>query len=104
MRKIVIVLLLTALTFTVFLSLGVISFATSEETPTFQITDGCFDEYTNSDYYYDATTQTEDTSRRIQDYPDYFSSRYYLNHDGVEDKVEVNADEWILGFIPIEVL
>lgn len=61
----------------------------------FVLTDGCFDSYTNSDYFYNKDTKQEDESKEISKYPDYFSNG--LNHG--DYTIE---DEWILGFVPEE--
>ncbi len=60
----------------------------------FTMTDGCFDYYTDSDYYYNKSTGTQDTSKSIADYPNYFFQRFYGYYN--------LTDEWILGFVPEE--
>ena len=95
---------ISAIIFTVVLTLvlcfnmSTIAFAASADEISsqadFTMTDGCFDNYTDSDYYYNRGTGTQDTSKSIKDYPDYFFQRFYGYYN--------LTDEWILGFVPEE--
>lgn len=46
-----------------------------ESEDAFEVTEGCFDAYTDSEYYYDPDTDTEDTSKTLLNYPAYFNQR-----------------------------
>lgn len=76
-KNTIVILLSVTLFCTMFLGNGIISFANSEEalSSDFEFTDGCFNAYTDSEYYYDAKTQTEDTTQYIL--PDNIRGGYY---------------------------
>lgn len=65
----------------------------AESPEAYIITDGCFDCYTDSEYFYDSQTKQEDRTKELKNYPKYFSNRFKSN-------VEGKTDEWILGFVP----
>ena len=67
----------------------------AENKEAYVITEGCFDRYTNSEYYYDIQTKQEDKTKELKNYPNYFSGRFQSSTEG-------KTDEWILGFVPEE--
>ena len=90
------ILLVITMAFSVIYSITTAGFNVSaEEIETFCMEDGCFDNYTDNEYFYDVSSDSYVQEKSIQNYEKYFEERF---HNGVEDK----TDEWILGFIPIE--
>lgn len=54
-------------------SLNPTAYAAAATDTAFEMTDGCFDAYTDNEYYYDRNTKQNDETKELKKYQDYFN-------------------------------
>lgn len=92
--SLVLAVILLAISAISVVSLNPTAYAAAATDTAFEMTDGCFDAYTDNEFYYDRNTKQNDETKQLKKYQDYFKKNF--------SNSITNPDEWILGFIPEE--
>ena len=74
--SLVLAVILLAVSAICVVSLNPTAYAAAATDTAFEMTDGCFDSYTDNEYYYDRNTKQNDKTKELKKYQDYFKKNF----------------------------